>query len=216
MVIPKFVKKVLATIGLMLIDIALFKDEIKEKLQVVIDDEKDYENSKQLKEDSDKAEKLLKTEEKGIIVDANVEFYSIERFISKKFDAETYLSYFNEKPVSEYLEDVSAVDDFIYFLLNKKKTEIKDYVEKLKNIKVKCEEYLKKEKDTIEVKDEKFIDLDEKLEVLKKSYKLLRLAVESESLVNPKIDFRKYFPVEYHTSKKDKDNKDKEENPITN
>ena len=33
MVIPKFVKKVLATIGLMLIDIALFKDEIKENIK---------------------------------------------------------------------------------------------------------------------------------------------------------------------------------------
>ncbi len=217
MVLPKFVKKVLATIGLMLIDIILFNDEIKGKLQTVIDDEKDYEKSKKLKEDADEAEKSLKSEANEIIVDASIEFYSIEKLISKKFDAETYLSYFNEKPIREYLQDVAAVDDYIYFLLNKKKTEIKDYIEKLKNIKVRCEEYLEKEKNAGNSKDEKFIDLDEKLKKLKKSYKLLRLAVESESLINPEIDFRKYFPVEPVKSKSDKDNSDeKEETPPAN
>jgi len=203
-------KTVKPTLALIKNDIHLFNDEVKTQVTVVDNVLAQISEKEEAFKKSKSSGDALKTELASIKKTARKLVPEIALHLKTEYTKVELNVYFHSHNASDIAKDVKLLDDFLTHcstLLDENEKELTNFKTRISELSVKVKNYLNSDTDVKDAKVLKKDNLNEEGKSLKKEFKALKLKVEINSLTNPKIDFRKYFPVTTRT-KKDKPNTD--------
>lgn len=205
--INKTVKPALALIKN---DIHLFNDEVKTQVTVVDNVLNQISEKNEALEKSKSSGDALKTELAAVRKAAHKLVPEIALHLKTQYTKVETAVYFHSHNASQISKDVKLLDSFLTHCLNlidEDAKEVKKFEAEISELSVKVKKYINSDTDIEDAKVLKKDNLNEEGKSLKKEFKALKLKVEINSLTNPKIDFRKYFPVTTRV-KKDKPDTD--------
>ena len=187
-----------STITSMQNDIALFNDNTKNQLEIVLKAKEDFEKQNESVSKNIDVDGVLNANKRKLTRLAKSVLSSVYSELKYEYSEEIKNDYFKSQIPSEIAKEPKNIVDFCSHFLGlreeRKLDEVPDTKTKIEKLKEKADKIAKEEVD-LKSKTGTEFNLSEQLnKVLQEQFEILKNDIKNESVENEKINFRLYFP----------------------